>query len=295
MQKKAKQRNSSTQQIRQPDRKSRETTVLSTVGPKSKVPPNIRIKKLVKLTSHKYLLTFETVWQILIIKLIPGNGNRCKLAEISLEKLVKSHQRNLFCGGSSWTFFIGAPAQLRDRYSTAAHCKLTQVYSHTCTAVAVNVRFSQYRSRSAECAVALPPVDLTENISEFSYILLLWFQNLIIRRRKQQNQCRPLQIGSIFLSRRSLFLKKKTFFGWCNVKSDLSVTIINQKGKLIWAERGIKKNKIITNLCFMRWMSNKARNNLLILLSSQKTDFDCSNLSIIHTIRKFWKLLRSIS
>ena len=126
-------------------------------------------------------------------------------------------------------------------------------------------------------------------------LLLLWFQNLIIRRRKQQNQCRPLQIGSIFLSRRSLFLKRKTFFGWCNVKSDLSVTIINQKGKLIWAERRIKKNKIITNLCFMRWMSNKARNNLLILLSSQKTDFDCSNLLIIHNIRKFWKLLLSIS
>ena len=37
--------------------------------------------------------------QILTMKLIPGNGNIGKLAEIRLEKLVKSRQVNLFCGG----------------------------------------------------------------------------------------------------------------------------------------------------------------------------------------------------
>ena len=118
------------------------------------------------ISTYLQLQQFNKFWSL---NSSPETEIERKLAEICLEKLVKSHQRNLFCGGSSWTFFIGAPAQLRDRYSTAAHCRLTQVYSHTCTAVAVNVRFSQYRSRSAECAVALPPVDLTENISEFSY------------------------------------------------------------------------------------------------------------------------------
>ena len=115
------------------------------------------------------ILIPTTVWQTLSIKLIPGNGNRCKLAEIHLEKLVKSHQWNLFCRGVMMNVFHQLTARRAQRYSTAAHSRLTQVYSHTCTAVAVNVRFSQHRSRSAECAVALPPVDLTEKISSVTY------------------------------------------------------------------------------------------------------------------------------
>ena len=40
-----------------------------------------------------------TVYQILGIKLISGNGNRSKSAEICLEILVKLHQVNLFWVG----------------------------------------------------------------------------------------------------------------------------------------------------------------------------------------------------
>jgi len=67
------------------------------------------------------------------------------------------------------------------------------------------------------------------------------------RRREQQNQCRPLQIGSNFFKRKPLLKKrillKKAYSEKENVKSDLSVTIINQKGKLIWAERNKEKEK----------------------------------------------------
>ena len=63
------------------------------VGPNFKNPLKIRWKKSWNWRTCNNLTNFE--WK----SKSPGNGNRCKFAEIRLEKLVKWHQWNLFCGG----------------------------------------------------------------------------------------------------------------------------------------------------------------------------------------------------
>ena len=93
---------------------------------------------------------------------------------------------------------VGKPRAGPARHSTArlAYTSFALTRSaHTCTAVAENVRQAAQITFCRMCSSFAPSWFDGKNS------VILWFQNLIIRRREQQNQCRPLQIGSIFFKR----------------------------------------------------------------------------------------------
>jgi hypothetical protein len=189
------------------------------------------------------ILIPATVWQVLSIKLIPGNGNRTETCWNLLGKTREIASTELILWGVIMNVLDrrASPIQGTVQYGSPVQAYtslLSHVHSCCCEREVFPVQITFCRM-----CTSFAPSWFDGKYQWVQLLVLLWFQNLIIRRRKQQIKCRPLQIGSIFFVKKKPFLKQKTFFGWCNVKSDLSVTIINQKGKLIWAERGIKKNK----------------------------------------------------